>query len=97
MRVVVAPLAAQDIEQAYAFIARDNPEAADRELVRIMQVIELVASGLVSGSEVVLRDGRSVRSWPVPPYRLYYRTTTEELQVVRVYHQSRRPIERGSP
>jgi plasmid stabilization system protein ParE len=34
-----------------------------------------------------LRRGR------VPPYRIYYRVRGQELQVIRVYHQARRPIE----
>jgi hypothetical protein len=48
----------------------------------------------VTGREVLLRDGRWVKTWPVPPYRIYYRVSGQELQVIRVYHQARRPIER---
>jgi hypothetical protein len=31
---------------------------------------------------------------PVPPYRIYYRKSADVFEVVRVYHQARRPIER---
>lgn len=54
----------------------------------------MLASGVMAGKEVLLRDGRRVHTWPVPPYRIYYRKGGEVFQVVRVYHQARRPIER---
>jgi toxin ParE1/3/4 len=94
MTIIVAPKAQEDLREAYDYIARDNPEAADRVLARIGQVIGMLASGAVQGREVVLRDGRRVHTWPVPPYRIYYRKSAEVFQVVRVYHQARRPIER---
>ncbi|PYM46503.1 MAG: hypothetical protein DME14_18060 [Candidatus Rokuibacteriota bacterium] len=53
----------------------------------------MLASGTVERREVRLRDGRRVHSWPVPPYRVYYRKSADVLEVVRVYHQARRPIE----
>jgi hypothetical protein len=33
-----------------------------------------------------------VRSWPIHPLRIYYRRTRDTLQILRVYHQSWRPI-----
>jgi plasmid stabilization system protein ParE len=33
-----------------------------------------------------------VRSWPLPPYRIYYRRRDGFLDVMRVYHQARRPL-----
>ena len=93
MTIVVSPQAQEDLKQAYQQIAQDNPEAADRVLARIVEVIGTLASGGVEGREVRLRDGRQVRTWPVPPYRIYYRKTADVFQVVRVYHQARRSIE----
>ena len=46
----------------------------------------------VEGPEVQLRSGRTARSWPVTPYRIYYQRTSEQLRVISVYHQARRPI-----
>lgn len=70
------------------------PEAAEQVLSRLLEVIGMLASGLIEGPEVVLRDGRRVHTWPVPPYRIYCRKRGEEFQVVRVYHQAQRPIQR---
>ncbi|MFQ5990405.1 MAG: type II toxin-antitoxin system RelE/ParE family toxin [Candidatus Methylomirabilales bacterium] len=94
MTIVVSPQAQEDLRQAYQQIAQDNREAADRVLARIVEVIGMLASGVVEGREVYLRDGRRVYTWPVPPYRVYYRKSGDVFQIVRVYHQARRPIER---
>jgi plasmid stabilization system protein ParE len=92
--IIVSPAAREDLKQAYQQIAHDKPEAADRMLARITEVIGMLAAGNVQGREVRLRDGRQVHAWPVPPYRIYYRKSADVFDVVRVYHQARRPIER---
>ena len=94
MRIVLAPLAAQDLKEAGDYIEADRPAAADEMLVGITNALALLASGIVSGAEVTLKDGRKVNYWSVPPFRIYYRIRGAELQVARVYHQARRPIER---
>lgn len=94
MMIVVAPQAGKDLREAYEYIRKDNSIAADRVLAHIVEVIGMLASEAVTGKEVLLRDGRWVKTWPVPPYRIYYRVSGQELQVIRVYHQARRPIER---
>ena len=94
MRIVVAPAAAQDLREAYEHIAKDNPSAADQVLARLVEIIGLLAARVLEGRTVTLRNGKQVQTWPVPPYRLYYRIGDEALEVVRVYHQARRPIER---
>ncbi|MEK7702130.1 MAG: type II toxin-antitoxin system RelE/ParE family toxin [candidate division NC10 bacterium] len=94
MTIVVAPQARRDLNDAYDSIARDNPAAADLVLARLVEVFGLLATDTFVGPEIVLRDGRRVRSWPVPPYRIYYRRRGDLFEIVRVYHQGRRPIER---
>lgn len=94
MRIVVAPQAQADLAEAYNSVAGDNREAADRLLARVIEIIGLLAAKAFVGREAVLRDGRRVRTWPVPPYRVYYRERDDVFEVVRVYHQVRRPIER---
>lgn len=94
MKVIVSPQAREDLKQAYQYIAQESPNVADRALGRIVEVIGMLASGAIEGREVSLRDGRHVHTWPVPPYRIYYRKRNDLFEVVRVYHQARRPIER---
>jgi plasmid stabilization system protein ParE len=92
--IVISLQARADLREIHGYIARENAAAADRELARIAEALSLLSAGSVDGREVVLRDGRRVRVWLVASYRLYYRRTGKRLQVVRVYHQARRPMER---
>jgi len=92
-RVIFSRLASEDLKAAHAYIARDKPGAADRMLARILDAVRFLASGIVEGPPVRLCDGRQVFSWPVSPYRIYYRRDGPVFEVVRVYHQARRPIE----
>lgn len=94
MRIVVAPRARDDLKRAYEHILSDNPHAADRFLARLVEIIGMLATEAIEGREVLLRDGRQVRTWPVPPYRIYYRKGRDAFEVIRVYHQARCPIER---
>lgn len=94
MTIVVSPEAGKDLREVYEYIHKDNPIAAGRVLAHIVEVIGMLASEAVMGREVLLGDGRWVKTWPVPPYRIYYRVSGQERQVIRVYHQARRPIER---
>jgi plasmid stabilization system protein ParE len=61
---------------------------------RIFEIIERLAVREMEGPEQRLRTGQIVKSWPVPPVRIYYQRTLDVLEIVRVYHQARRPITR---
>jgi plasmid stabilization system protein ParE len=93
LTITIAPQALKEIAEAHSFIATDNRAAAARLLERLNQVIRQLAGGELSGPRVRLRRGGIVRRWSVPPYRIYYRRTRDQLRVLRVYHQARRSIE----
>ena len=63
----------------------------DEEITRC---IERLAAREFDGPVSRLRSGAVVRSWGVPPFRIYYQRHPDELLIVRVYHQARRPITR---
>lgn len=94
MIVVVSPQARDDLKEAFDYIHKDNPPAANQVLAHLVEMFGFLASGAVTGREVLLQDGRRVNTWPVPPYRIYYRKNVDRLEVIRVYHQARRPIEK---
>ncbi|MDP1948267.1 MAG: type II toxin-antitoxin system RelE/ParE family toxin [Nitrospirota bacterium] len=73
MTIVVSPQAGRDLREAYEYILKDNPIAADRVLAHIVEVIGMLASEAVMERKVLLWDGRKVKAWLVPPYRIYYR------------------------
>lgn len=64
MTIVVSPQAGKDLREAYEFIHKDNPIAADRVLAHIVGVIGMLASEAVTGRAVLLQDGRWVKTWP---------------------------------
>jgi len=75
-------------------IHRENPSAAAHFADRLLSRIERLAAGDFDGGELRLTTGETVRSWAVPPYRVYYRREPDRFLVVRVYHQAREPISR---
>ena len=94
MRVVFAPEVGQDLNSAVDFLADRSPTAAAQLLAGVRSLVQRLANADFEGPQQQLRSGEKVRSWPLPPYRLYYQRTSEALRVVRTYHQARRPIAR---
>lgn len=92
MKIRIAPKARRDLAARVAFIARDNPLAAARFAANVFKLIDDLAVGAFDGPEQPLRTGEVVRSWPIPPMRIYYQRKPDELLVLRIYHQARRPI-----
>lgn len=96
MNVVLAPAARRDLAEIYEFVAADNVGAAERVILQLFLVVRQLGDGELKGPEVRLTDGRHVRRWSVPSYRVYYRKTSRRTVIVRVYHQARRSLEQAS-
>lgn len=94
MTVVVMPQAKRDLEQIHTFIGSDSPGAADRVLDRLVDTFHQLDAGALNGPPVRLAGARRGNRWSAPPYRIYYRRIGPLTEILRVYHQARRPIER---
>jgi len=94
LRIVYAPKARADLQACVEHIAKDNPRAAASLADRVFALVDRLAAGEFDGPEHRLYNGQLVRSWPVPPLRLYYQRLPKELRVLRIYHHARRPIAR---
>lgn len=94
MKVTYTEEAVADIVQAIAYLNERNPTAAAELDTDITRCIERLADREFEGPVSRLRSGAVVRSWGVPPFRIYYQRHPEELLIVRVYHLARRPIAR---
>jgi plasmid stabilization system protein ParE len=92
--IAVALEAQVDMQEAYRWISRHNPAAAKRLLEEFRRTFRALAAAEIQGPEVELLSGRRVNRWVVRSYRVYYRRTTAQLRILRVYHSARRPIER---
>jgi len=94
LNVTYTEEAIADIVQAISYLNERNPTAAANLDAEITHCIERLAAQEFDGPVSRLRSGALVRSWAVPPFRIYYQRQPAELLIVRVYHQTRRPITR---
>lgn len=94
MKVTYAEEAIADIVDAIAYLNERNPKAAAKLDADIARCIERLADQEFEGPVSRLRSGAVVRSWGVPPFRIYYQRQPNELLILRVYHQARQPITR---
>jgi plasmid stabilization system protein ParE len=87
-----APQAEADFAAVIGYLADRNPVAAQEFGERIFALVDKLAAGEFDGPEHALSSGESVRSWPLPPVRIYYQRQTDAFWVLRIYHQARPPI-----
>jgi plasmid stabilization system protein ParE len=92
LKVTYTEEAVADIVQAITYLNERNPAVAAKLDADITRSIKRLADQEFEGPLSHLRSGAVVRSWAVPPFRIYYQRQADELLIVRVYHQSRRPI-----
>lgn len=92
MTIFFAPEAEADFRALIEYLQSRNPVAAAALADRIFAVIDHLAGSAFEGPEHTLRNGYRVRSWPVPPVRIYYQRHSTALWIARIYHQSRPPL-----
>jgi plasmid stabilization system protein ParE len=94
LKVTYTEEAIADIVEAITYLNERNPTAAAKLDAEIARCVERLADREFEGPESRLRSGAVVRSWSVPPFRIYYRRHPDELLILRVYHQKRQTITR---
>jgi plasmid stabilization system protein ParE len=94
LKVTYTEEAVADIVEAITYLNERNPTAAAKLDADIARCIERLADREFEGPVSRLRSGAVVRSWGVPPFRIYYQRHPEGLLILRIYHQERRPITR---
>jgi toxin ParE1/3/4 len=87
MSVIWSPQARKDADDYWAFIALDNPAAAEKWLVSVMKVVELIGRFPEMGSE--LSERRGYRHFVVHSHRVIYRIVGENIEIARVWHGAR--------
>ena len=90
MKIVWSPEAIEDLVSLRAYIAEDNPAAAQRVVRHIMQNIEQ----MLPDNPQIGRAGRvpGTRELVIPrsPFIVPYRLQRTTIQILRVYHAARR-------
>jgi plasmid stabilization system protein ParE len=94
MTLAFTPEAFDDFKSLVEFLRARNSAAAERLAGDIFSALDALDTEGLDGPETKLISGERVRSWPVPPVRVYYQRSQTGILVVRVYHQSRNPITR---
>lgn len=92
MTLRFAPQAEADFATVIGYLAERNPVAAQEFGERIFALIDKLAAGDFEGPEQTLASGEVMRSWPMPPVRIYYQRQADALWVLRIYHQAQPPI-----
>ena len=81
-------MALQDLSNIWLTIALDNPIAADRVASRIYDAEERLADFPELGRlRPELLTG--LRSWAVGDYIIFYRTTSDAVEILRILHGAR--------
>lgn len=90
-----SPAARTDLLEAVRYLGKERSTSiADQFLDAVDATVELLLDGRFDGPVVVLMTGEEVRVWSVGLHRLYYRRRDGHLELVRLFHPRRRPIER---
>lgn len=90
MQVEWLKTARDNLDTEAAYIALDSPQAASDFVIAIRDSVERLSHFPAIGRES-LKAG--VRIWALPdwPYLIPYRVRSGKLQVLRIFHTSRRP------
>jgi plasmid stabilization system protein ParE len=86
--------ASADLRDYFSYVAERSASGAGKMRERLFTVLSELEAGDYEGPEDPLTTGERVRSWAVPPLRVFYQRRDNLLHVVRVFHQARRPIAR---
>lgn len=82
------PLARDDLNEIWEYIAQDNLNAAENLVERIEELCQLLAQHPHLGRR---REelAAGLRSFPAGSYIIFYQLITDGIEIVRVLHSSR--------
>lgn len=95
--VLVTEIANEDLAGLVRYIARDNPVAAERLGMALIEKLKLLREQPLLGRVVPERGEPNLREIVHPPYRIVYRVREREqvVEVLRFWHAARGRIEFG--
>jgi len=87
MKLKFTPVARDDLEQIWDYIAENNPQAATRMAQMLMQKCQLLAENPLLGRQ---RNeiAPNLRSFPTKSYTIFYRIS-ENLEIIRILNAAR--------
>jgi len=91
-RYQFTPQASDDLLEIWSYIARDNPEAADRVETAVFRACDLIAGSPLAGQTRKDLTPLPVRFWvvhPYPNYMIVYNPESKPIQIIRILHGAR--------
>ena len=90
MMLVWSPEAIRDLVSLRAYIAQDNPRAAQRMALHVVWNVETLLSENPSTGRPGRVPGTRELVIPKTPFVVPYRVQAGKIQILRVYHGARR-------
>ena len=87
-RIIRAPAAQADAVEIWAYIAEDNPSAADQLLDRFDRIFQKLATQPLLG-KAVEEIAPNLRFIPIGSYLIFYRAIEDGVEIARVLHGAR--------
>jgi toxin ParE1/3/4 len=87
-RIIRSPAAEEDAVEIWAYIAQDNPPAADRLLERFDRVLQKLLLQPLLGKSVE-EIGPGLRFFPLGSYLIFYRAIEDGIELIRILHGAR--------
>jgi plasmid stabilization system protein ParE len=89
MKIRLMKAAISDLREVRAYIATDDPKAAEQVAMRLEKAITLIAERPAIGRPAA---DHPVREWSVSglPFVIPYRLSDDTIEIIRVFHTSRR-------
>lgn len=88
MKIFWLEKAAIDLEEAYEYIFYDNPPAAESEINKVLEAVELLSINPALG-----KAGRVPKTRELvvagTPYIVIYRVKGNRLEILRIFHGAR--------
>ena len=89
MRVIWAPLAEEQVADAFAYIAAERPAAALKWFEAVVSATESLSALPDQGRMVSEADRPSLREVLVQPYRVVYQRDADAVLILTVQHERR--------
>ena len=100
--VIITPAAERDLVDIWVYIARDNPDAADRVYLAAESTFKTLAAtprmGTLCQSKRAQLEG--MRFFPVSKFQsyvIYYREQPNGIEIVRILHAHMDKVKRFNP
>ena len=87
-RVIRSPTAGADAREIWAYIAKDNPDAAKRLMERFDRMFRSLSTQPLLGKNVQ-ELSPNLRFIPIGSYLIFYRPVEDGVEIVRLLHGAR--------